>query len=154
MTGSDRLGCGCWTFRACISGNSKTSPCTHRSYCVCACAHQLLCCTEHLDSLAVQHAAALAPVIASLQEEVAGLRRELDQQRLQAAVAQQELDGMANRLNEVCWGIVLYTSVQHAAECALSSTLGWCACYGLQLCQHDGSVGSVGSWRRRCVSSL
>jgi hypothetical protein len=30
------------------------------------------------------------------------LRRELDQQRLAAAVAQQELDGFTGRLQEVC----------------------------------------------------
>lgn len=49
----------------------------------------------------MQHAAALAPVIAGLQEEVTALKRDLDQQRLQAAVAQQELEGMNSRLNEV-----------------------------------------------------
>jgi hypothetical protein len=57
--------------------------------------------TEHLDGVAVQHAAALAPVISSLQEEITGLKRDLDQQRLQAAVTQQELEGMTSRLGEV-----------------------------------------------------
>lgn len=52
----------------------------------------------------MQHAAALAPVISSLQEEITGLKRELDQQRLQAAVTQQELEGMTSRLGEVGWG--------------------------------------------------
>lgn len=57
---------------------------------------------EHLDGVAVQHAAALAPVISSLQEEITALKRELDQQRLQAAVTQQELEGMTSRVGEVC----------------------------------------------------
>jgi len=52
--------------------------------------------------VAVQHAAALAPVIAGLQEEITVLRRELDQQRLQAAVAEQEMEGLTSRINEVC----------------------------------------------------
>jgi hypothetical protein len=56
---------------------------------------------EHLDTVAVQHAAALAPVIAGLQEETSVLRRELEQQRVQAAVTQQELDNMVSRLQEV-----------------------------------------------------
>lgn len=60
------------------------------------------CRAEHLDSVAVQHAAALAPVIAGLQEEITVLRRELDQQRLQAAVAEQEMEGLTSRINEVC----------------------------------------------------
>jgi hypothetical protein len=64
----------------------------------------LLCPAEHLDGVAVQHAAALAPVIAGLQEEIAVLKRELEQQRLQAAVTQQELDGLSSRINEVCAG--------------------------------------------------
>jgi hypothetical protein len=54
-----------------------------------------------LDTVAVQHAAALAPVIAGLQEETTVLRRELEQQRVQAAVTQQELDNMVSRLQEV-----------------------------------------------------
>lgn len=62
----------------------------------------LLCPSEHLDGVAVQHAAALAPVIAGLQEEIAVLKRELEQQRLQAAVTQQELEGLTSRINEVC----------------------------------------------------
>lgn len=49
----------------------------------------------------MQHAAALAPVIAGLQEEIGVLKRELEQQRLQAAVPQQELDGLTSRINEV-----------------------------------------------------
>ncbi len=62
---------------------------------------------EHLDGVAVQHAAARAPVISSLQDEITGLKRELDQQRLQAAVTQQELEGMTSRLGEVGAGAVL-----------------------------------------------
>lgn len=61
----------------------------------------LLCPAEHLDEVAVQHAAALAPVIAGLQEEIAVLKRELEQQRLQAAVTEQELEGLTSRINEV-----------------------------------------------------
>ncbi|WIA38855.1 hypothetical protein OEZ86_002132 [Tetradesmus obliquus] len=55
---------------------------------------------EHLDSVAEQHAAALAPVIAGLQGEVSGLKSDLEQQRLAAAVAQQELEGARGRLAE------------------------------------------------------
>ncbi|KAF6250572.1 hypothetical protein COO60DRAFT_798357 [Scenedesmus sp. NREL 46B-D3] len=55
---------------------------------------------EHLDSAAEQHAAALAPVMAGLQGEVTGLRSDLEQQRLAAAVAQQELEGARGRLAE------------------------------------------------------
>lgn len=62
----------------------------------------LLVPTEHLDNVAEQHAAALAPVIAGLQEEVTALRADIDQQWLQANVAEQELAGMKSRLAEVC----------------------------------------------------
>jgi hypothetical protein len=61
----------------------------------------LLASAEHLDSVAEQHAAALAPVIAGLQGEVTGLKSDLEQQRLAAAVAQQELEGQRSRLAEV-----------------------------------------------------
>lgn len=61
----------------------------------------------------MQHAAALTPVISGLQEEITGLRRELDQQRLQAAVAQQELEGMASRLAEVCMCVPQTCRVYH-----------------------------------------
>jgi len=58
---------------------------------------------EHLDSVAEQHSAALAPVIACLQAEVAALNADMEQQLLAASVAQQELDGMLGRLQEVGW---------------------------------------------------
>jgi hypothetical protein len=71
------------------------------SYDLTLCWYCLLTCAEHLDSVAEQHAAALAPVIAGLQGEVSGLRSDLEQQRLAAAVAQQELEGQRSRLAEV-----------------------------------------------------
>lgn len=73
-------------------------------------------CTEHLDSVAVQHAAALAPVIAELQEEIGVLRQDVDQQRLAAAVARQELDGAMARLQEVGLGVGCRMSLWRCAR--------------------------------------
>lgn len=82
---------------------------------------------EHLDGVAVQHAAALAPVIAGMQEEITVLKRELEQQRVQAAVTQQELDGMTNRLNEVRWQnrLLLSTTRVNMVFCNSSADIAY-----------------------------
>eukprot|EP00878_Enallax_costatus_P024119 GHUV01025712.1.p1 GENE.GHUV01025712.1~~GHUV01025712.1.p1 ORF type:complete len:220 (+),score=65.92 GHUV01025712.1:1294-1953(+) len=70
---------------------------------------------EHLDNVAEQHAAALAPVIAGLQQEVTALRADIDQQRLQTTVAEQELAGIRSRLEESEAGVAALQQ-EHKAE--------------------------------------
>lgn len=69
---------------------------------------------EHLDSVAEQHSAALEPVIAALQAEVAALNADMEQQLLAASVAQQELNGMLGRLQEVSRLATLRQAVPNA----------------------------------------
>jgi hypothetical protein len=120
---------------------------------------------EHLDTVAVQHAAALAPVIAGLQEETTVLRRELDQQRVQAAVTQQELDNMVSRLHEVwqCmrWGTGHLAAAAAAQQHPQQQDLALCVLqqalveagssrlsqHVLHPAEHNGTQQPRASWR-------
>jgi hypothetical protein len=92
----------------------------------------LLVPAEHLDSVAEQHAAALAPVIAGLQGEVSGLNSDLEQQWLAAAVAQQELEGQRSRLAEV--GVHLCSSHAYGEASNALCAAAAAACIMQQCC--------------------
>jgi hypothetical protein len=99
--------CGCWLHQTVRPASSGKFPFDITKYSCWNCMVAVFAPAEHLDSVAEQHAAALAPVIAGLQGEVSGLKSDLEQQRLAAAVAQQELKGARGRLAEVCMQMLL-----------------------------------------------